>query len=111
MAENPTLEQIYSEYDRLTEPWLGVARLIEAESPTAPQIDARASVRLLLSEALRRGMRYRGNPFDDGAVKVALRCAVYIWRDLSVRDVKVALAAVLSVARLGLAPRLLRHMR
>lgn len=111
MAENPALERIYSEYDRLTEPWLGVARLIQAETPAAPQIDAPASVRLLLSEALRRGMLYPGNPLNDGAVKVALRCAMHIGRDLSVRDVKAALAAVLSVARLGLAPRLLRYTR
>lgn len=111
LAENLALEQLYTEYDRLTEPWLAVARLIQAETPTTPQIDAPKSVRLLLSEALRRGMQYQGNPFDDGPVRVALRSAKHILGNLSVRDVKAVLAAVLSVARLGLAPRLLRYIR
>jgi hypothetical protein len=111
LVENPALEQLYAEYDRLTEPWVDVARSIQAEKPLSHQADAPKIVRLLLSEALRCGLQYKGNPFDDGPFRVALRSAQHIVGDLSMRDVKEVLAAILSVARLGLAPRLLRYIR
>lgn len=111
MADYPALERLYADYEAQTAPWkatLGRDLKVPAGLAGRPH-DAPRTSRLLLSEALRRGMQFAGDPFDKPASRVAWQSLRFVLRNVTRHDVKAALSAILSMLRLSLASRVLRH--
>lgn len=109
MADWPVLEKLYADYEARADAWNDSVRDVKVAQALAgrPQ-DAPQTARLLLAEALRRGMRYDQDPFRQSAASVRWRSFRFILSRVDGRDVKLALAAVRAAVRLGLSSRLLR---
>lgn len=110
MMDQPALERLYADYEASVAPWTAeLATLTVPDGLKHRTHDAPLTSRLLLSEALRRGMSYPGDPFEQSALSVAWRSLMYVLPQITRHDVKSVLSAVLGVARLGLTSRVFRH--
>lgn len=107
LSSYPDLKKLFEDYDKRTlvprQRWSNTIFINEPARRTAPIL-----VRLLMSEALRRGMTYYGDPAERSHYSVGWYCWLYILRSTSGRDIKTALAAVFSMLRLTVATSLLR---
>lgn len=103
----PALAALFKDYDDRTQAQAQrckeIGPVIGSSRPVPP-----VSVRLLLAEALRRGMTYRGDPAEESPRSVGWRSWRYIVRGLTRRDVRTALFSLMSMLRLTLATSLLR---
>jgi hypothetical protein len=110
LADHPPLQRLFADYEGRAARWQVLARELGVpEARGARTQDVAVGVRLLLSEALRRGMEYPGDPFEQHPGNVAWRAWRYVWRHSSRRDLHTAIAAVRMTLRLTLATSLLRH--
>lgn len=110
LASSPELAALFVDYDRRVEALSHRCREIgRVEIPKSSQ--ASLSVRLLLAEALRRGMDYRGDPALDSKHIVGWRCSKYLLSHVSKRDLKAILTAFLSMMSFILTPSLLQLIR
>lgn len=107
LTSYPALAALFEDYERRTQVLAPRCREIgPVVSPTraAPPI----SVRLLLAEALRRGLQYPSDPALESSRAVGWRSCLFILRHSSKRDLKNALFSLKSMLRLMLAASLLR---
>ncbi|WP_431288684.1 hypothetical protein [Roseateles chitinivorans] len=107
LSSYPALAALFQDYESRTQvlaPRCKDIGPIMGSSRPAPPV----SVRLLLAEALRRGMTYSGDPAQESPRTVGWRSWRYIVRASSRRDVKTALFSMMAMLRLTLATSLLR---
>lgn len=101
------LQALHDDYERRIGAWQAAVpswRAHAAAVPTPPPY-----ARLLLAEALRHGMEYPGDPFQENARKVALRCARHLMRHYRTADLKTLVLACRRMCRMLFTPKLLRH--
>lgn len=67
------------------------------------------TIRLLLAEALRRGMTYSQDPSHQTNSQVDRCCLGYLLRNTSWRDAKLIIGSNIQYLKLSLSLRLLRH--
>lgn len=107
LASYPALAALFEDYERRTEVLAPRCREIGPVGGPSRQMPP-VSVRLLLAEALRRGMQYPGDPALESPRAVGWCSWRYILRRSSKRDLKTALFSLMSMLRLTLAASLLR---
>lgn len=111
MADEPSLERLYADYESRVASWnASTSGLKVADGLVGRTHDTPPTTRLLLSEALRRGMAYPADPFQQSSTLVAWRSLCYVLGQIRFDDIKVSLATIRAAVRLGLSSRLLRHL-
>jgi hypothetical protein len=109
MADLPALEKLYADYEKRVAAWAPfVAETKVADGLASQKHDAPQIARLLLSEALRRGMSYEENPFEQSTLRVVWQSLSYVLSKLEARDVLKVLSNIFNAMRLGLSSRVLR---
>jgi hypothetical protein len=109
LKDHPVVQQLFAEYDRLTGAFDVACRATGSVPASRARRSVPLTVRLLLAEALRRGLPYDGDPFCQTNRQVALRCAGYLLRNTNWRDAKLIVGSNLQYLKLSLSVRLLRH--
>lgn len=103
----PALAGLFKDYEHRVQVLAPHCREIGPASGR-PRTTPPLSVRLLLAEALRRGMQYPGDPANDSPSTVGWRSWRYVAGRSTKRDVSTAAYALVSMLRLTLAASLLR---
>ncbi|URI09280.1 hypothetical protein MW290_27325 [Aquincola tertiaricarbonis] len=109
LKDHQVVLDLFNEYDRLTGEFGGACRTIGGVPSARARRQVPLTIRLLLAEALRRGMTYSQDPFHQTNSQVVRRCLGYLLRNTSWRDAKLIIGSNIQYLKLSLSLRLLRH--
>lgn len=111
LSDHPFLHQLFEEYDCRVRAFDGARDAVGVVPTTGRRRVVSPSVRVLMGEALRRGMRFERDPFDSSHWRVATSCALFVLRRMRWTDAKHFIGAHLRFARTSLATDLLQFDR
>lgn len=111
LSEQPLLRSLFEAYDRRVLAHEGAGRQVGGVPALRAGRRVPALVRVLLGEALRRGMAFERDPFSMGDARIAACCARFLLRHLRWADAKLFVSAQLRFARSSLSTHLLQFHR
>ncbi|MGH8517524.1 MAG: hypothetical protein ACREUE_08695, partial [Panacagrimonas sp.] len=111
LKDYPVLQGLFEEYDHKVGAFDGAGKQVGAVPEARPRRGVPPLIRVLLGEALRRGMPFERDPYSLSGARVAGSCALFLLRRLRWVDAKLFVSSQLRFARAALSTHLLQFHR